>query len=686
MLAGYPGFAKYTNFGRPWTTWELNQKEEGRRVALANRTVTWVNFPLTQEQAGARILSIRLLSPGAQGLRVLVNKTRLDTAKISSGWQTVSLSIPPGAIRSGENRLELSWGNTGRIGKKNASAAVEWIAIGPKTLSDATSLEVLIDGKLNLPKAGGVAFYVSPYKGAKLKLRYKDVGEGRCQVTVRLYYRGGLKPIETNVTQMAKKIEGELLSVVNLDPVAEKVGRLELMAGGDNCKAVGLSEAAIVMPEAAPKVARGKAPRNVLFWMIDNVRADRYSLYNPKTRVKTPIIEELGKTGTVFERAYIQGNESRVSHACIWTGMYPKQHKFIDPKAKLSSEWVTMPEAVRKGDLYTAAWIANGFVSKFWGFGKGWDFFRNNLHEGGGLTGEALADMAIKFIEERGEKRFFGYVGTIDPHVSWKARQPWLKEYHPEPYDGPFKKNVPGKDVEKMATGKRETSLADRKRVIAIYDSTVSYNDQQLGRVLKALKDRGVRDETMVIITADHGEEFWEYGRIGHGHSAHQELVGVPLIIHYPPLFGRGVRVREGVNVLSLMPSILDAIGVPIPSTVQGESLLILAQGEGRGYPRPAMSTQYEFAHTILLERWKLWVGGKGEPQLYDIDSKEGERREIGADHPLELRWLTDSLSTFLSYQTQWRELRWGVPSNQKSQMPEDLETGGGLGPIKKGS
>ena len=164
-----------------------------------------------------------------------------------------------------------------------------------------------------------------------------------------------------------------------------------------------------------------------------------------------------------------------------------------------------------------------------------------------------------------------------------------------------------------------------------------------------------------------------------------QEIVAVPLIIHYPPLFGRGVRVRQGVDVLSVMPTILDALGATIPDTVQGESLLPLAQGIGTGYPRPSIGSQYELAHAIRLERWKIWVGGKGEPQLYDLESKQGEHREVGVNHPNEMRWLTDALSTFLVYQDKWRSTRWGVASNHTAALAEDLETGGGLGPIRVG-
>ena len=182
----------------------------------------------------------------------------------------------------------------------------------------------------------------------------------------------------------------------------------------------------------------------------------------------------------------------------------------------------------------------------------------------------------------------------------------------------------------------------------------------------------------MIVITADHGEELWDFGRIGHGHSLRNPVVDVPFIINYPPLFGSGVRVREGVDTLAVMPTILDAIGAPIPPDVQGDSLLGLAQGVGAGYPRPSMATQYEFAHTIRVEDYKLWVGGKGVPRVYDLGTKAGEKKDISRGKPVLTRWLTDCLSTFLIYQPRWRKTRWGVASNHLPDMATDLENGKG--------
>ena len=682
--AGYPGTAKYMSFGRPWRAWKINRTVAGRRAAVSVRPIASLNFPLSKAQQAADKLTLSLYSPvNGQGLKLRINKARLKTVKLDKGWKTVTVPLRPSYLRA-ENRLELNWMQRGRINGDKAPGALEWVHLhrGEALTGEVVTAPTRGKGKgLYLPKEGGAAYYVHPYAGAKLRLMFPaQAAAGRCGVRVSFTTTEAADAVEVVRTEMTLAAGKEVNTYVDLKGVAGQVARVELTATGATCKELILSEASIVMPGAAPTVKRAAPPDNVIFWMIDNVRADRYKAYNPKTRVKTPIINELVRTGTVFTRAYIQGTESRVSHATLWTGLYPKQHRFIRPKAKLSKAWITIPEGARKAGLYTAAWIANGFVSKFWGFGEGWDRFRNTLHDGGGLTAERLANHAVKFITQHGDRRFYLYVGTIDPHVSWRGRQPWLDQYYPEPYSGRYKRNVMGTDVGKMAVGKLRVSARDRKRIRAVNDSTVSYNDAQLGRLVEALKQKGIRDKTMIVITADHGEELWDYGKIGHGNSVRHELVAVPLIIHYPPLFGAGVKVTEGVDVGSVFPSIMDALGAPIPEKVQTESLLPLAQGLGRGYPRPSMATQLEFSHTMRLQEWKLRVGGKGVPRLYDLSSTEPqrERRDLSGKRPLETRWLTDALSTFLIYQDRWRARRWGVASNHKAALAEDLETGKG--------
>jgi arylsulfatase A-like enzyme len=526
---------------------------------------------------------------------------------------------------------------------------VEWIQIGGAAPT-ADEVPTFSDGKsLSLPHDGALAYYVQVPAGGALAVQ-------GCAPHVRATAHGGT-------------VEGE--GAVDLAKLAGAVARLELSSPGGECR---LTAAALTTDGEAPTVKRAPAPRNVVFWMTDDTRSDKYRIYNPKTRVETPVMDALVRRATNFRVAYVQGNESRVSHASLWTGMYPAQHHFIAEKAKLDPRFVTLAEAVKPSGLYTQGFMANGFIDAFWGFADGWDGLKNNIHDGGGLKAEDLVKEAGAFLVQRSAKPFFLYLGTIDAHVSWRAHAPWIAKYDPEPYAGPFVKACLDPQLDQIVAGKLRVSERDKTRIIALYDSDVSYNDQQLGVLLKALESRGHGDDTMVIVTADHGEELWDHGRIGHGQSLREELVHVPLVIYYPPLFPAGRAVDEGVELVDLLPTITEALGLPAPTEAQGESLVGLAQGEGAGYPRPAIGSQYELAHTMRLGRWKLWVGGSGEVRLYDAVADAAEANELSAARPLERRFVTDALSLWMAYQARWHKARWGVASNHKPALPADLE------------
>lgn len=637
IAAGAPGFARYVHFSRPLPTWKLRQLEDGKRVALA-QTQAVLEVPLTAAEAKGATLTLRLKSPVKQTVRATARGQSSSAVPLAEGWQTVQLKLPPGALAAGENKIVLGFANSGRFGDRKASAAVEWIDIG--AASAATGPPQIFDGtSLVVPAGGALVWYAMVPTGATLA-----VDAPGCQLKVD---------------------PGELSSL------ADKVTRISLSSEATPCN---VKSAALFAGGDAASVKRDSRPKNVVFWMTDDTRSDKLKLYNPKTRVETPIVESFAKRATNFAVTYVQGNESRVSHASLWTSLYPAVHHFISEKAKLDSKLVTLPEAIKPTGRATLGLMGNGFIDAFWGFGEGWDLLRNHIHEGGGLKAEDFVAEAKKLLPSFMAKPFFMYVGTIDVHVSWRAHQPWIGKYDPEPYSGPFVKACLDPQLDKIVAGTLPVSERDKTRIVALYDSDVSYNDQQFGRLLDLLNS----DDTMVIYTSDHGEELWDHGKIGHGQSLREELVHVPLLISYPPLFPAGKTVREGVELIDLLPTIVDALGGKAPADAQGESLIALAQGAGgAGYPRPAIASQYELAHTMRLARWKLSVFGSGEVRLFDAQSDAAESRELSAERPVEKRWLTDAMGLWMAYQTLWKKSRWGVASNQTAQLAHDLESGG---------
>jgi arylsulfatase A-like enzyme len=132
--------------------------------------------------------------------------------------------------------------------------------------------------------------------------------------------------------------------------------------------------------------------------------------------------------------------------------------------------------------------------------------------------------------------------------------------------------------------------------------------------------------------------------------------------------------VEEGVDDLDLLPTVLDALGKPIPEALQGASLLPLAHGVGRGYPRPSFSSQYEWYHCMRIAGWKMRVGRSGIPELYHVQKDPLEKNVLTAERPIERRFMTDAFALFLLHQKVWKKSRWGVASNMSAQAARELD------------
>lgn len=663
IAAGTAGFAKYVHFSRPTPTWKLGKVHEGKKVALPS-TQAVLEVPLTAAQAKATAVTLRLFAPTKSSLRISNKDKGSASVPLNEGWQTLSVPVPPGVLQEGETKLLLTFAQSGNIAGQKAAAAVEWIAIGNSAPLEDGALTLAGRNGLTLTRGTALTYYVQIPEGGSLALAGDAAG---CTVTASAVHS----------TQAGSRalVEGAVKPGTPFDLAAAsgKVVRLTISADGASCGKTTLTGALqnLAAPVAVNKVP---PPKNVVFWLTDSTRADKYKVFNDKTRVETKFMDAWAKQATIFRQAYVQGNESRVSHASIFTGLYAKQHNFISEKAVLDSKFVTFPEIAKAAGLRTGGVMGNGFIKARWGFGEGFDMITNHIEEEKGLRAEDILKAGKAWLADNASKRFFLYLGTIDAHVSWRAHSPWFEKYDPNPYTGQFTKALTDPQLDKVIAGQLKLTDRDKVRVLAFYESDISYNDQQFGELVAYLEKIGHKEDTMIILTADHGEEMYEHGRIGHGQSLREELVRVPLVIYYPPLFPAGRVVEEGVDTVDILPTIADALGQPIPKDVQGESLVPLAQGVGVGYPRPSIGSQYELAHTMRLGKYKLWIGGSGDLRLHDAAKDAAENNDLINSHPIERRFVTDAMGMWMAYQTRWKKTRWGVASNMKPEAANDLE------------
>ena len=650
--AGSAGFAKYIRIGnvmKGWKAiWELRQTEGDARVARMVGKAGSVYVPLTAEQAGRAQLRVRAFSAEPGTLSIRINDHKDVNAQLAQGWSTADFTVPAGELVAGENSLELFASHKG--------LELAWLQVGAdKAAPDDGALKFYdaASRSLVVPDGGGMVWYVAVPEHASLAA---TLGDPACKLAAHVLAEDG------------QAAAGDLGSgALDLAALAGKAARVELDASG--CPTAHVTDAALVLPGDAPKLHRGDAPKDVLFVVMDALRADRIRAFDPKARPETPRFTKLAETSAVFMDAYVQGNESQVSHASIWSSNYLAKHHAIEMHDKLADKWTTIDEVAKAAGKYVAGASGNGFIRPSRGFGHAWDQFSNHIEKSLGLHGEDIIEHGLSFVEPRKDRPWFLYLGLIDTHVTYRAKQPWLDQYDPG-YKGRFDKSY-GDD----GPGGAPKDMTDREKqhVIALYDSNVSYQDDQLGKLIDKLKAWGVWDQTMLIVVADHGEELWEDGKAGHGGSEHETLLHVPLIIHYPPLFPAG-KVTEGVEGIDIVPTIADALGVPTDPEWQGASLIPLAQGLG-GYALMSFSSQYEDSHAGRIGHWKVKLMGPGTPHVWNLATDPGEKDNVWGKHGTEIgtRLLLDPMWLLRQWNVEWKKAQWGNADDVSSRFAADL-------------
>jgi arylsulfatase A-like enzyme len=350
----------------------------------------------------------------------------------------------------------------------------------------------------------------------------------------------------------------------------------------------------------------------------------------------------------------------------------------------IPKKFPTMGRLMKSAGYYTIGVTGNGFIGNWGGYSRGFDEFRNMMQEkhvvNGDLPGAQIVEEVIRRLGNHvhDDQPVFVFMGTVDSHSPWIGRPPWMERYDPGPYDGPFQERglsgPLGLIKGKMGCHKVPKDR-DIQRLRAIYDSTISYQDALIGDLRAALDKLGIADQTMIVITADHGEEMFEERRCGHGKSLRDSLARVPLVVNYPGRIAART-VDEGSEGIDILPTILDAIGAPAPDHLQGRSLRGLAAGDGEGWTEPSFASQYEYAFAMRLGRWKAWVDRHATPLVRDMVGDPDERIDLAGQRPIERRYLTDHLGLYLEYREEWQKATWGVVSNMTEYAAEQLDGG----------
>jgi arylsulfatase A-like enzyme len=357
----------------------------------------------------------------------------------------------------------------------------------------------------------------------------------------------------------------------------------------------------------------------------------------------------------------------------------------------------TLAEQLRRSGYVTASFVTNPFAGQASGLDRGLDYLTEYqlIHrERGedadrGTDSAALNKVLVEWLERHGDEPFFLYAHSSDPHAPHRPPAEFEAKFANPAETAQFNRDYMRLRDRRMYGGAVSISRADSLRkgvhperflrqAVERYDAEIAYNDSSLEQLAGKLKDLGILDNTLVIVLSDHGEEFWDHGWTGHGHSLYQELTRVPWLMWSPKLLTSPKRIGEPAQLMDLVPTLLDLLKIQPSGIVQGQSLVPLLRGEKFERKPPVMTSRLAHpnakpggfvpengtdAFALITREWKLiWRdqaqrAGLPEIELYDRRTDRAETSDVAAQYPKVLQRLKVEMDQWIEAQQQVREL-----------------------------
>ena len=346
--------------------------------------------------------------------------------------------------------------------------------------------------------------------------------------------------------------------------------------------------------------------RNVVLISIDTCRADHLSCYGCSSQT-TPNVDALVRDGVLFKSAFTPMPQTLPAHTSMLTGTYPPIHGARLNEGQLVSDSnVTLAEIMQAAGYQTAAFVGGFPLDSRFGLNQGFETYDDRFPGTGGFQSEnarkaeEVSCPAMTWLDKHSGKPFFLFLHYFDPHRPYVPPPPFASTYANDPYAG-----------------------------------EIAYVDMCIGQVLDKLRALGLYDNTLVIVTGDHGEGLFEHGEEEHGFLIYQSTLHVPLVIRAPRGGVRGAQVNEGVSLVDIVPTVLGLIGLSAPQQVQGVDLRTYL--EGTSGPERQQPIYIESLwpnmfgcnplYGIVDGEWKYILSLK--PELYDLSRDSGEKTNL---------------------------------------------------------
>lgn len=367
---------------------------------------------------------------------------------------------------------------------------------------------------------------------------------------------------------------------------------------------------------------------NVILISADTLRPDHLGCYGYGVDT-SPAIDELCGDAVRFDRAFTAAPSTLPSHASLFTGLLPFQHRASRSAGlPLPDDAVTLAEVLRDHGYDTAAFVDGGQMDPVWGVGQGFEVYssvpRRRLRR--------TVDNGIRWIDSRRRsgRSFLLLLHSYEVHHPYTPPARFIRTLGSD-YQGPLPWRIHVGLLRQVNKGNFLLDRRDLQHVVSLYDAEIRSLDEALGRLIDYLRRTGQYDDTLLILVSDHGEEFGEHGQVGwHAHTLYNELLRVALVLKLPASSYAGSVVGDTVSLLDVYPTVLEVLGLPAARQPDGGTLLDALRGGRPPWTTAVSEQEYGIAGVaIQSRRWKFL-----DSRLYDLVADPGETTDVARRYP----------------------------------------------------
>jgi arylsulfatase A-like enzyme len=406
---------------------------------------------------------------------------------------------------------------------------------------------------------------------------------------------------------------------------------------------------------------------NVVLIVLDTTRADALSSYGAE-KLTTPTIDRVASEGIRFEQAIATNYWTLPTHASLLTGQHPSQHRATSETNHLPGQARTLAERLKQAGYATTAFVSNPWLSRERGFAQGFDQF-NELWRGRYDDSNSprldfdrqATKRSADWLRARSPDAppFFLFINLNRNHLPFNPESQILHDLFPEPEPGSIEQLTMLKALSGFGTwdhraGRLELNDSDFRILRQLYLAEVSMTDARIAELMSTLDSLGITDDTLIVITADHGENIGDHGMLDHVFSMFETTLHIPLVMRYPKRFMAGSVDAGIVSQVDIAATILDICGIEVETdVVPGLSLagperrardFVISENDlplnairvmERRYPDFDRSLLNRSVRALRTNRYKLIRYSDGETLLFDLESDPGELKNLAAKEPM---------------------------------------------------